>query len=111
MSETRNEAIRNGLVQYVGALMAETSREGAEATHVALADLSEVWLTFCKNENNEYDMFVAKPILRATMILLQSELQRMKPFENNGFVKEQMREYEIAIKVLNSLVESTRGSK
>lgn len=104
MSEQRNEAIRNGLVQYVGALLADSKRDGAEAAHVALAQLSEVWLTFCKNEKNEYNMFVAKPILRAAAILLSSELQKMKPFENNGFVKEQIKEYGTAIKVINNLV-------
>lgn len=115
MSETRNEAIRNGLLQYVGALMAETHREGAEAAHVALAQLSEVWLEASKTKDDKhYDTYKAKPILRAAILVLNdyvSQLQgQFKDGEIPQMVSTKAAEYCMAAESINEIIEATKES-
>jgi len=116
MSETRNEAIRNGLLQYVGALMAETHREGAEAAHVALAQLSEVWLEASKTKDNKhYDTYKAKPILRAAVIVVQDYIEivkgQFKKVEDIPLaVQTRLTEYRMIVAKLNEIIEATKES-
>lgn len=73
MEGTEIVAIRNGLVQYIGALLKACGREGEEAMHIALAQLSEAWLECCKSEDSKgYSLFVAKPLMRACSVVLKS---------------------------------------
>lgn len=116
MSDARNEAIRNGLLQYIGALMAETHREGAEAAHVALAQLSEVWLEASKTKDNKhYDTFKAKPILRAAVLVVQDYIEIIKgQFEKPGdiplAVQTHLVEYQTVVAKLNEIIEATKES-
>lgn len=103
-----------GLMQYVGALLKTSDREGSEAAHVTLATLSEVWLECCKNkEGNSYDMFVGKPILRAASFLLKEYINKLV---NDAGTNEsvlacigpKLKEYNNAVKVLEELVEQIK---
>lgn len=112
----RNEAIRNGLLQYVGALIAETNREGAEAAHVALAQLSEVWLEASKmKDGKHYDTYKAKPILRAASLIVEDYIQKIKaqfdkPEDVPLVVQTRLIEYMQAVKSLNEIVKATEVS-
>jgi len=65
--------IENGLMQYIGAFMSHCKQESEAGTaHMALAKLSEAWLKTCRNQDGSYNMFAAKPILRASSVLLKS---------------------------------------
>lgn len=112
----RNEAIRNGLFQYIGALIAETNREGAEAAHVALAQFSEVWLEASKTKDNKhYDTYKAKPILRAAALIVQDYIkiikeQFEKPEDIPLVVQTHLAEYQMVVTKLNEIVEATKTS-
>ena len=112
----RNEAIRNGLLQYVGALMAETNREGAEAAHVALAQLSEVWLEASKTtDGKHYDTFKTKPILRAAVLIIEDYIRKIKeqfrPYEDMPpAVQMRLAEYSMAVKQINEIIDATKGN-
>ena len=106
-------AIQNGLMQYVGALIESTDREGAEAMHVALAKLSETWLGCCKKEDGSYDMFIAKPILRAAALLVKSYNDELRDAVKEQTytppsIKEVINDNDTAVKVLSELVDSIK---
>ena len=115
MSEARNEAIRNGLLQYIGALLAETSREGAEAAHVALAKLSEVWLEASRTKDGKhYDTYKAKPVLRAAALILNDYVNQLQEQFKDGnipqVVSKKAAEYRMAAASINEIVEATKES-
>ena len=115
MNEARNGAIRNGLLQYAGALLAETNREGAEAAHVALAQLSEVWLEISKTKNGKhYDVYKAKPVLRACSVILKDYCSVVKEAlgENDSVaVQKKLTLYLQAANLLDEIVEVTKESQ
>lgn len=114
MNQASLEAVKMGLMQYVGALLQTSNREGKDAAHVTLATLSEVWLECCKDkEGKSYDMFVGKPILRAASFLLKEYINKLiKDAGNNESVLvcigPKLNEYNNAIKVLDELVEQIK---
>ena len=68
--------IREGLVQFIGALLDNTSYEGAAARQIVCAALTEEALKLAtQHERIEY--YSAKPILRATLLILD---QRKKEY-------------------------------
>lgn len=118
MNSNELEAIRSGLMQYVGAFLEHTDREGKEAAHVALAQLSEVWLQVCLDKGKgHYDMFVAKPLLKACSVLLHDyqnvlahEATEIGPGAMDA-VYPALRNMEKAENTLKELVENIKGAK
>ena len=112
MKNERLEAIRSGLYQYVGALMREVGHEGQETMHLTLAQLSEVWLTCCYDTKKKaYNLFIAKPLLRAVQVLLQDRQKQIMmalPSEVPKSLKEKLDELNTSIKVLDTLVVTTK---
>jgi hypothetical protein len=115
LNENMSEAIRAGLIQYIGAILSNCGKQGSEAAHVALAQLSEAWLSCCQKEKGGYDMFAAKPILRATSLLLKSRLteaiESVKQFGQSPEEIPAVKNYRIAIEVLDKIVETTKESE
>ena len=111
MSEDNaEEALKNGLLQYVGALLKMTGKEGSTASHLALAKLSEVWLEQCRTDNG-YDMFAAKPILRAASLLLKDYVSQLRKdistiSINNSYIQKTIAGYEQAAAAIDALVSS-----
>ena len=107
----KNDVIRSGLMQYIGAIISETDHKDEEAAHLALAELSEVWLECCKGKNGKsYDLFIAKPVLRAASFLLKQrclEIERLNVA--NTAIQDKLNNYKQASKVLDELVESVKG--
>ena len=114
MNQASLEAVKMGLMQYVGALLQTSNREGKDAVHVTLATLSEVWLECCKDkEGKSYDMFIGKPILRASSFLLKEYINKLiKDAGDNesvlSCIEPKLKEYNNAIKVLDELVDQIK---
>lgn len=114
MNQASLEAVKMGLMQYIGALLQASNREGKDAAHVTLATLSEVWLECCKDkEGKSYDMFVGKPILRASSFLLKEYINKLinDAGGNEGVlacIGPKLKEYNNAVKVLDELVEQIK---
>ena len=68
--------IREGLIQFIGALLKNTSYEGAAARQIVCAALTEEALTLA-TQHNKIEYYSAKPILRATLLILD---QRKKEY-------------------------------
>jgi len=85
MGRTQQEAdklmaeIRQGLTQFVGAMLVNTSYEGQEARQIVCASLVEEALALTRQED-KYEMFSVKPIIRATVAILQ---ERKALYEEN----------------------------
>ena len=67
--------IRSGLVQYIGAMLDNTIYKDKAAKQIVCASLLEEAINVCTviDDNNitKIDLFAAKPILRATIIILK----------------------------------------
>lgn len=68
---------RQGLVQYIGALITRTGYQGAAARQVVCALLLEEALKLV-TVDERVELYSAKPILRATKMILQ---QRVSEYE------------------------------
>ena len=67
--------IRSGLVQYIGAMLEGTMYEENAAKQIACASLLEEAINICTytddNNTDKINLFAAKPILRASIIVLK----------------------------------------
>lgn len=76
--QNRINEIRNGLFQYIGSFIQEFDDFSTdEIKHLAVAQLSEVWLECCSGKDGDYDFYSAKPLLRATSILLKARAEKI----------------------------------
>lgn len=74
--------IRSGLVNYIGAMLAAAPQvDNKEKQHVVAAIMLEEILNIIK-DGDSYNMFAAKPLLRATSKILSS---RSSELEKLGF--------------------------
>lgn len=115
-NDNRLEFLNQGLVQYVGAMiisLEKMDKQGAD--HLSIAKLSEVWLEFSRDEDGNYDMFRAKPLLRAVSIILRKRIAQVEE-SLEGRVdsipesfKKKKKEYLAAAALLDNLIESVGG--
>ena len=67
--------IRSGLVQYIGAMLEGTMYEENAARQIVCASLLEEAINICTytddNNTDKINLFAAKPILRASIIVLK----------------------------------------
>ena len=69
--------IRSGLVNYLGALIVASKYEPQAARHDVAAMLVEEAIKLAKDENDNYDMFVLKPILKANAFILDNRISEI----------------------------------
>lgn len=101
--------IRAGLVNYIGALLASSQLEDDRAKkHNVAAILLEESATLCKDNDNNFDMFACKPILRLTVNILTERVSLLKKLPDEIDVSVQIKSYEYAINTLNNLIENTK---
>lgn len=99
--------IRQGLTNYIGALVTASKNDSKTTRAVqqdVVATLIEESMKLAADENNVYDLYVLKPLLRATMLLLT---QRAKEIEklNLPQSKEVIQEYLRIVSSLKSIVD------
>lgn len=70
--------IRTGLVNYIGAMLKATKLEGKAANQTVAATLVEEALKLTQVESSVCDLYVAKPILRANIFLLNQRCSELK---------------------------------
>lgn len=110
MNDNLLSSIQIGLIQYIGAIIKELKKEEASSAHIALAKLSEAWLECCKDKKG-YDIFIAKPILRATIIILDDYYRQVladTPDDIKPEIKSRLNSVLRAKKFLTELVDSIR---
>ena len=77
MSDMNRQAqLRQGLTQYVGAMLTNLSLEPRDASQVTAASLVEEATKLAKKEDDEVDFYIAKPLLRAVIYLYEEDFKR-----------------------------------
>lgn len=98
--------IRNGLVNYIGSLLKACPFDGEKAARqYVAATLIEEALDLMKNDET-YDMYVAKPLLRGNKIVLQNRRNEILKLPQTNGIKGTVKTYEESIEFLNNLIES-----
>lgn len=64
--------IRHGMVNYVGALVKASKLPPKAARQDVAAILIEEALKLAREEDNQYDLYVLKPLLRAINLIVQN---------------------------------------
>lgn len=97
--------IRNGLVNYVGSLLKACPFDGEKASRqFVAATLIEEAMILMKDDNT-FDMYVSKPLLRGNVVILENRKNALKELPQTSNVKETIKIYENNIEFLNSLIQ------
>lgn len=77
--DNRAAQARQGLTQYVGALLTSLKGEDKARAQLIVAALCEESLKLCMNNDaQKFDYFAAKPVLRAASFVLSKRAEEMK---------------------------------
>lgn len=100
--------IKLGLVNYIGAMMQASNFESDKAARQYVsATLIEEALNLMHDEDKNINMFVAKPLLRATAILLNKRIEVFKEL-SGGLTNTQINSYEQISKFLKELADNIK---
>ena len=69
--------IRQGFVNYIGALIASSPFEGKAACQQTVAVLIEEALKLSQNEDKVCDLYILKPLFRGLSIVLKQNIDQM----------------------------------
>ena len=95
--------IKNGLVNYVGSLLKACPFEGENASRqYVAATLIEEALNLMK-EDETYNMYVSKPLLRANKIILENRRNELLNLPQTINVKDTVKQYEDNINFIKNL--------
>lgn len=98
--------IKNGLVNYVGSLLKACPFEGENASRqYVAATLIEEALNLMK-EDETYNMYVSKPLLRANKIILENRRNELLNLPQTINVKDTVKQYEDNINFIKNLVDN-----
>lgn len=101
--------IKNGLVNYIGSLLRACPFDGEKASRqYVAATLIEEAMTLMK-EDETYNMYVSKPLLRANKILLESRRNELLKLPSTSSIKETIETYNRNIKFLENIIEKIQG--
>lgn len=69
--------IRQGLIQYIGAIGKESGFENDEAMQMSVSVVTEELLKFC-NVTNKFNFYAAKPILRGAAYIVDMNIAQAR---------------------------------
>lgn len=111
MADDINTEIRQSLVQFIGALLKNSSFKGAQGRQVVCAALAEEALKLV-TVNDKTETYSAKPLLRAAVIILQDKKKEYEDMlgddEHRRQVLAVLRELRSAIKMISVIIDSTK---
>lgn len=99
--------IKSGLINYTGALLKACPFDGEKASrqYVAAA-LIEQALDLIRNSDDSIEMYVAKPIFRATIILIDDRIRALSELQQIDAVKQQIESYKNCKDFLKKLTDN-----
>lgn len=75
--------IKNGLVNYIGSLLEACPFDGIKASRqYVAATLIEEAIKLMKDEENHFDLYVTKPLLRATSLVYKDRVNVLSEVKN-----------------------------
>lgn len=100
--------IRAGLTNYIGSMIKACPYEGMKASRqYVAATLIEEAMKIIEGDNNTPDMYVAKPLLRANVLLIKKRITELSKLPQVAQVKEKIQEYDKCATYLTEIVNST----
>lgn len=106
MYSNDTKQIRNGLVNYIGALLNAVPFEGKAAKQVVVAALVEEAFSMSLDESGELDMYCLKPILRQCKIIFEKRRLELEAMPSIPNIRRQIENYTVNINMLNTLIDS-----
>ena len=76
MTENREFELKQGLMQFVGAIAVDSGYKGDEAGQLAVSTLAEVALESSRRDDG-YNFYIAKPILRAAAVPMNERARQI----------------------------------
>lgn len=102
---------RQGLVQFIGAMLNNNPFEGAAARQLVSAALAEEAVKL-STVNDKIELYSAKPILRAAVAVLESRKRDYEELlgqvENRKPVLAVIAEFRNTIKVINAVIDGAK---
>lgn len=107
MYTTNPDQLRQGLVNYIGAMVESSPLTGNKARHAISAVLVEEALKMATTDD-DFDFFVAKPILRGAVYSLDKRIEALLLLPENDEVKVAIKSYRTIVSRLNNLLDSLK---
>ena len=83
--------IRNAFVNFIGAMINSSNFDNEQATkHSIVACLLKEIIPICKDNEEHYNMFIIKPLLRVLIDIFNDRISLLLPYKD---------EYEVANKI------------
>jgi len=96
--------IRAGLTNYIGALLKASKFKGKVAKQNVVAILAEETLKFSQDKDKIIDLYVAKPIIKSTIFLLNQRIQLLQNIPKNKQKEDVIINYKNIISSLEELI-------
>lgn len=115
--------IRQGLTQYCGSMLTHTGYSGAPARQIVASILVEEAMKLASDSGDDSvtdidEIYVAKPVLRATIIILQKRVAELIKLATSSVDDElqqklypQISNYNKTVKVIQNLIDSVGERK
>ena len=117
MNEELLQEVKTGLVQFMGAILADSQYDSPVTKQLICAALLEEVLNMVKIED-KYELYACKPVLRATLLILEQRKQEYLENISSETAPEITHQIRIMInnlglaeKVIETLIESIKLPK
>ena len=99
--------IRAGLVNYIGAMLSASEYEDDYIKkHKTVAILSEEMSKICKDNYNDYEMYVCKPVLRLVSNIAKNRFKILDELGNANNIIDKKNIYKNIFENIDKIVES-----
>lgn len=107
--KNNEEQIKAAFTNFIGLLIDNNNFENPKAIkHSIIACLLEEIDPICRNEDdNNYDLFIVKPIFRFIINILNNRINLLQQY-NESEVKDKINIYKAIIQEFNSLLDSIK---
>lgn len=99
-----NQLIKQELLQYTARLIEthplQADKESRAARHDVAAYLVQQALELSETEEGHHDLFIAKPLLKATLILVKDRLALLKQQEQTLILEGLIKDYTCLVETL-----------
>ena len=98
------QAIKQSLTNFVGAIVDSSERQDIEARHEAAATLLEEVLKLSEEQGGSRELYVLKPLFRATINVLLERKKELSELQMSG-AQDAVKEIDKIVEYLKKLAE------